>query len=801
MRFQPGTRLGRYEIRAHLGAGGMGEVYLARDPKLDRDVALKLLPADVVDVPDRMRRFVQEARAASSLNHPNILTIHEIDETASGHFIATEFVDGETLRERMRGGGMSIDEATDVGCQVASALTAAHAAGIVHRDIKPENIMRRRDGLVKVVDFGLAKLADPAASMREADTGTALATMADAGATSPGVVLGTLRYMSPEQARGRPVDARTDIFSLGLVLYEMLTGHLPFEGANALEAAAALLGDKPPAPISRSVPDVPPELERIVLKAVRREPDERYQTAKDLLSDLKNLGRAHASPSSAATATAAAVLPTGGLRRWRAAAIAILLVALTAVAGWLAFRGSRGTAIDSIAVLPFENRTKDPNVDYLSDGITEALIDSLSQLPNVRVIARSSVFNFKGRTGDIQQIARQLGVRAILTGRVLMQGDTLDIRAELTDSETHTSLWGNHYTRNLSDLLTMQDDIARQVIDALRVRLTGGQQDQVTKRFAGNADAYRVYLEGRYRFNSATESDMPRAIESFGRAIALDPGFALAYAARGEATFTMGDLSLPMQEAAAKGKADALKALALDPDLVEGLSLLANIKFQYDWDLSGAEHDFRRVLALNPNYAEAHHQYTYLLAMTGRTTEAIRESELAMRLDPVSPPIVVDSGLPYYLARRYDEAIVRARKGIELFPDFFFSHILLGSSLIEKGDFAEGIAELEKAKSLGPSPLVLGQLGYAYARGGRTADARAVLAELQNESRSRYVAAYWLALIQAALNRKDEAFASLERAYAARSWWLMWLKTDPKIDSLRSDPRFGDLARRVGFAQ
>jgi serine/threonine protein kinase len=413
MRLQAGTRLGRYEIRAHLGAGGMGEVYLARDPKLDRDVALKLLSADLVDVPDRMRRFVQEARAASSLNHPNILTIHEIDETPAGHFMATEFVDGETLRERMRGQQISIDEVVDLGCQVANALAAAHGAGIVHRDIKPENIMRRRDGLVKVVDFGLAKLADPAAAMREADTGTAIPTTAAAQATSPGVVFGTIRYMSPEQARGRPVDARTDIFSLGLVLYEMLTGHAAFEGSNALEAVAALLGDKPPAPISRDVPGVPPELDRIISKCIRRDPDERYRTAKDLLADLKNVGQPHSSSTSAAVAAAT----TAGFRYWRAGALVVLLVALTAAGAWLALRGSRGSAIDSIAVLPFENLTKDASVDYLSDGITEALIGSLSQMPNVPVIARSSVFNFKGQTIDVQQIARQLNARAILTGR------------------------------------------------------------------------------------------------------------------------------------------------------------------------------------------------------------------------------------------------------------------------------------------------------------------------------------------------------------------------------------------------
>jgi TolB-like protein/Flp pilus assembly protein TadD len=576
----------------------------------------------------------------------------------------------------------------------------------------------------------------------------------------------------------------------------MLTGHLPYEGSNAFEGVAALLGDKPPAPISRDAPGVSPGLELIVSKAIRRDPDERYQTAKELLTDLKNVRQSNGSPSAAAVTAPA---PADRFRYWRAGALVVLLLAVTAVGGWLALRESRGSAIDSIAVLPFENRTNDPTVDYLSDGLTEALIGSLSQIPNVRVIARGSVFNFKGQTVDIQEVARQLHARAIVTGRVLMQGDTLDVRAELTDSETNASLWGSHYTRKLSDLFTMQDDIARQVIDALRVRLTGGQQDQVTKRYTANADAYRLYLEGRHRFNSPAESDMPRAIEFFDRAIALDPGFALAYAARGDATFAMGDFTLPMHEAASKARADALKALTLDHDLVEALSLLANIKFQYDWDFAGSERDFMHTLALNPNYAEAHHQYTYLLALTGRTADAIRESKLALQLDPVNPSIVIDAGLPNFLSRRYNEAIVQSRKAAEMFPDFFLSHLLLGQCLIEKGESAEGIAEMEKAKSLEPSPLVLGALGYAYARVGRPADARAVLAELQEGSRTRYVASYWLAVIQAALNKKDDAFASLEQAFAVRSWWLVWIKTDPKLDSLRADPRFSNLARRVGF--
>jgi len=836
----PGTKLGRYEIRSKIGEGGMGEVYLAQDTKLDRKVALKILPANLASHSDRMTRFVQEAKAASALNHPNIITIYEIDESDSGHFIATEFIDGETLREHAMKAPLKLAESLDIATQIAGALSAAHAAGIVHRDIKPENVMLRQDGIVKVLDFGLAKLTAPALDSVDGEAPTVPNVNTD-----PGVVMGTAVYMSPEQARGLPVDARTDIFSLGIVLYEMVAGRLPFEGSNRNEIMASVLSDKEPQPLTRYSSEAPTELGRIVLKALRKNRDERYQTIKDMLLDLQSLkqelefekklersespradgdapsnqntevvsapatgadaaGVAATSPRIAQASSAEYIVSRIKQNKLRAViVIGVLLVAALGAVYWFFIRRASTpvTTIDSIAVLPFENATHDQNNEYFADGVTESLINSLSQLPRVRVIGRNSVFSYKGQTAKVQDIARQLNVRAVLTGRVLMQGDTLDVRVELTDTQNNIQLWGDHYTRKAADIFAVQDEIARQVTDALRVRLTGGQQEQITKRYTDNAEAYRLYLQGRFYTNEFSEENLTRAVSFFDQAIAFDPRYALAYAARGETFFAMGDLSLAMREAKRKVERDIAAALSIDDKLVEARMLRANIEFQYDWNFAKAEEDFKQVIALNPNYAEAHHQYGWYLSMMGRPMEGLVEMKLAQQLDPVNPSIVVDVCVPYYLARQYDQSIAQSRKALEMFPNFYLTHMTLGGALVEKGDYSTGIEELQKAKAIEPTPHPIGALGYAYAKSGRKDEARKLLATLIEQSKSRYVPSYWIAVIHAGLDEKDEAFAWLEKAYQERSWWLLWIKMDPRVDSLRSDVRFTGLMRRVGFPQ
>src|SRR5437870_2651588 len=567
--------LSHYRIVSKLGEGGMGEVYLAQDTKLDRKVALKILPADVAAHPDRMKRFVQEAKAASALNHPNIITIHEIDEWGSSptiregvHFIATEFIDGETLRERMRSGPMKLGEVLEVAIQSASALSAAHNAGIVHRDIKPENLMLRRDGIVKVLDFGLAKLTDrPVATSVDTEALTRAQIK-----TEPGVVMGTAIYMSPEQARGLEVDARTDVFSLGILIYEMVAGRLPFEGSNQNEIVASIIGDKAVPPLARYTQEVPVELERIVAKAARKNRDERYQTIKDLLLDLRALKQelefsaklecsaapqARVSPATmsgapssatdqlaASTVEASKAYPTSsaeyvitGIKQHKLVALVALVVIAGGIAGLAAYLHAHNTevAIESIAVLPFTNQNHDPDSDYLSDGLTESIINSLTQLPNLKVIARSSVFRYKGKETDPMAAGKELGVRSVLTGRILQRADNLMISTELLDVRDNKQLWGEQYREKVSDLLSVQREIAKEITSNLRLKLSSADQGRVTKHYTNNPEAYQLYLKGRFFWSKFTEDGTKKSIEYYRQAIEIDPTYALAFAGLSDA--------------------------------------------------------------------------------------------------------------------------------------------------------------------------------------------------------------------------------------------------------------------------
>jgi len=823
--------IGPYRILSLLGIGGMGEVYLAAD-KLGRRVALKRLASRLNHDQQHVARFLQEAQTLLTLNHPNIVTLYDIGEADGSYYIASELVEGQTLRSYIENTNVELGARLEIAIQIATALAAAHEKGIIHRDIKPENVMIRRDGYVKVLDFGVAKLTQ----VFQPPLGTEAPTRPKVE-TAEGLVIGTATHLSPEQARGWAVDARTDIWSFGVTLYEMLTGRAPFTGATVVEIIAHIL-EREPMPLARYVTDTPPELQRILNKTLMKNRDERYQTITEMLLDLRAVKqelefaaklelsssidgaevseksrlvrvqtlRAREGAPSTRPASSAEYIVRGIQQHKSATAmvVVVLLLASLSIGYWSFIHRSsnsitNATTIDSIAVMPFENVTHEKNTEYLSDGVTESLINSLSQLPHVKVIARNSVFSYKNQTPDLRQVAKQLNVQAVLTGRVFMEGDTLDVRVELTDASSNAQLWGDHFTRKVADIFTVQDEIAHQVTDALRVHLTSGQQEQVSKRYTENAEAYGLYLQGRYYENQGSEESNNRAISFFDQAIALDPRYALAYAARGETYFNLGDLSLPMKEAGSKTRQDVAASLGIDDKLVEGHMLRANLEFQYDWDFARADTDFRQAIALNPNYAEAHHQYMYYLAMMGRPLEGVAEMNLATQLDPVSPSIVVDTALPYFLARQYDQAIAQARKGTDMFPNFFLSHMVLGELLVEKGDTSSGLEELEKAKSMEPTPLVISKLGYAYAKIGRKDEARKLLAKLKDESKSRYVAPFFIAIIYIGLTEKDEAFAWLEKSYQDREFWLCWLKMDPKLDSLRSDSRFIDLMRRVGF--
>jgi serine/threonine protein kinase/TolB-like protein/Flp pilus assembly protein TadD len=845
MPINAGTRLGRYEIRSSLGAGGMGEVYLAYDTSLRRQVAVKLLPAEFTQNKLRLSRFEREAYAASSLNHPYILTIYEIGEQGGQHFIATEYIEGESLRHHMARTRMELREVLDVASQVTSALSAAHQAGIVHRDIKPENIMLRQDGFVKVLDFGLAKLADAAVAAQPEATDAEAPTKTKVVNTEPGVVMGTASYMSPEQARGLEVDARTDIWSLGVMLYEMVAGRLPFEGATTTDVLTMILHREPPSLLLYRK-DVPAELERIVEKALTKEKEERYQLAKDLGLDLKRLkqrlemeaelersitpeeearqasGRLSVGsrePAISGTTQAAAAAPTaeasaahtvssaeyvvGEIKRHKRGALLVLATLLIAVAATFAYnyfaRGGR-TAIGSIAVLPFTNTSGDANMEYLSDGISESLINALSQLPQLKVIARSSAFKYKGKEVDPQEVAKALGVQAVVTGRVVQRGDNLQISAEMVDVRDKTQLWGEQYSRKLTDVQAVQEEIARTISEKLRLRLSGAQEQQLAKRATANPEAYQLYLNGVFYRRKGGLENGRKALDYYNQAVALDPNFALAWTGVADAyRYLQANGVLDPKEAHPKAKAAAQKALELDEGLAEAHVALGLIKMD-EWDWAGAEHEFNRATELNPNLAEAHHRYSVYLTNVGRHTEALAEIKRAQELDPLRIVLRDQEGAALYFARRYDEAVQQLQNVIKLDPDDRFAHAYLGYTYEAKGMYAQAIAEYQKRIRIeGETTSTLCYLGYALAMSGKRSEAQAILDKLKTTK--EYVSPAELAVLYFGLGDKEGALTSLERAYAAHDLQMQSLKIDSHYDSLRSDPRFQDLLRRVGLPQ
>ncbi len=807
MTIAAGTLFGRYEIRSPLGAGGMGEVYLAWDTQLERPVALKILPAEVAFDQRRMRRFIQEAKAASALNHPNILTIYEIGQAGSAHFIATEFIDGETLRASLASSArMEMGGVLDIATQVASALAAAHAAGIVHRDIKPENIMLRQDGYVKVLDFGLAKLTAKSSARPTVDSDAS--TLIE---TEPGVVFGTAQYMSPEQARGLALDARTDIFSIGVVLYEMVAGRRPFEGATISDMIVSILERQPPtlATYQREIPDT---LEWIVSKALRKDREERYQTAKDLAIDLRRLkqsleidaelerskhSRSDGGAASADKGRAAAETVKGP------AQMSDLSRTVTPVLK----RRSR-KAIDSLAILPLVNASGDPNAEYLSDGITESIINILSQIPKLRVMARSSVFRYKGLEVDPQTVGRELGVRAVLIGRALQLGDSIVIGTELVDAADGSQLWGEQYRRNFSDIFALQEEISREISEKLRLKLTVDEKKRLTKRYTENTEAYHLYLKGRYYENKFfNEAAIRRAIEYFQQAIDCNPTYALAYAGLADCYIRLSHTNVtPSKDGFAKARAAVMKALEIDDTIAEAHISLAKIKSTFDWDFPAAEEEYKRAIEINPNYATAHHAYGRHLMIMGRFDQAAVEIRRASELDPLSLIINADLSAPLFFAQQYDRAIESLRKTLEMDPNFALAHGRLGIAYAFKGMYEEAIAEYQRVIELSGSraetPGISAVLAHAYAASGRADQARDILNRLKEQSQRSYVSPCDIAEVHAALGEEDQAFEWLEKAYDARSSDLRFLKVSPSFtDSFRLDPRFTDLLRRVGFAE
>jgi serine/threonine protein kinase/TolB-like protein/tetratricopeptide (TPR) repeat protein len=846
-------KFGRYEILSQIGKGGMGEVYLALDDTLRRKIALKILPEKFAADAELLHRFEREAATVSALNHPNILTIFEFGKQENLYFISTEYVEGETLRDKLKRERLSVSEVLSVAGQIASALAAAHSAGIVHRDVKPENIMLRRDGLVKILDFGLAKFVE----QKEVEHDPNAETQPYMN-TQPGTVMGTVFYMSPEQARGKPIDARADIWSLGVILYEMLTANLPFEGETASDVIASILKSSF-VPVSNYVLDVPTEISSIITKSLRKNQTERYQKMSEMLDEIEDFRQEYeferkrlrksgivtqtVTPSSYRTQTSMSnpgfstnidvqktrnvpeqtkkydwrvliaaitaclvlwlILPSkedsGGFL-WILPSLMFAAILLVYFAySWL-ISGGNYADFRSIAVLPFENSGGDTEMEYLSEGISESLINNLSQLSGVKVIARSSSFRYKNKSENPKEIAKTLSVATVLTGWVMRRGENLQISVELINARDNTQIWGEQYSRRAVDLLTIQNEISREIADKLHPRLTLSERNHIVSHETTNSVAYELLLKGRfYRAKGGTES-RKKAVEYFNEAIAADPKYALAYT---ELSFTyrilVGSGSLDPSEYTPKAEAAALKSLELDDGLADAHFALAFLKMN-SWEWSAAEFEFKSAIELNPNLARAYIGYSGYLSRMGRHDEAVAEIKRAKELDPLSTIVNGNFGIILYFAGLFDEAIKILHETLEFDPNFSFAHLYLGYNYSAKKMFDEAIEAYKKAFSLGqetPSNKIY--LGAAYAGAGEIDNAQMILEEL--ETGENYVSPAELAVLYTALGEYEKAFSSLEKAFNLHDLQLQYLGTDPAFNSLHDDARFADLLKRIGLPQ
>ncbi len=832
--------IAHYRILKRLGKGGMGEVFLGEDTRQHgRKVALKVLPPELTQNESRLRRFKQEARAVLMLNHPNILTIFEIGQANSIYYIATEFIEGETLRQYLWRDPIKVDEALGIAIQVAMGLEAAHAAGIVHRDIKPENIMLRpdrfvRDRFVKVLDFGLVKLTE-----REFPTHDAEAVTMPVSKTSPGAVLGTSGYMSPEQAQGDAIDARTDIFSLGVVLYEMLAGHPPFSGPTDSHVRVSIIDHDPP-PLMTQSQEVPRHLERIVSKALAKDKAKRYQTITDLKIDLEQLReelqlsqgertqthatdltttvQAPGSPSLAnrtlldtepvaAAATVAGVDKTsrqGSRRKILAISIAVAVIAVAVTAFYFYSRRT----INSIAVLPFVNDSNDASAEYLSEGITESIIRRLSHLPNLKVMSRTAVYRFKDKNLDPQEVGRNFNVGAVLVGRLVKQGDRLVIKTELIDVADGSQLWGGEYNKSLADIFAVEDEISRSISETLRVKITGADEEKLAKRYTKDAEAYELYLKGRYYWNRRDEEGLRNGIKYFRQAEDKDPQYALAYSGLADSYSLLSDIGkVKPDDEMPKAKAAAQRAVDIDPSLAEAYTSRGFVKLAYDWDWLGAEADFRKAIELNAKYPTAHQWYASYLMQMGKFERAKDEIHEARQLDPFSPIISANLAHYSYYERRFDVAIEHCNETLKITPNFWVARHYRALAYAAQQRHAEAIQELRdligspgdgqlKDGTVEANPELAASLGFVYARAGRREEAQAIITRLSTLSEQRYVSGLYFAIIYAGLNDNDRAVEHLNNAFASKHPGLVLVRVEPLFDGLRSDPRFKQLVSR-----
>ncbi len=779
---QTGVRLGPYQIVAKVGAGGMGEVYKAEDTRLGREVAIKVLPQNLSSDPQAARRFEREARAVAALSHPNILAVYDVGSDQGIAYLVTELLEGETLRSRLKRGAIEWREAAEIGREIAEGLAAAHFKGIIHRDLKPENIFLTRHGQVKILDFGLARWSPVKSSSNDTSTLTE---------TQPGVVMGTVGYMSPEQVRGEAAEAPSDMFSLGCVLYEVVAGRRAFARQTPVQTMTAILEQEPP-PLVESGKRIPQELDRLIGRCLMKNPAERIQSARDLSLALKEL---------ATGATTLGSQERSRVLRWAVLWMVTALAVLLCAAGFYFFyRPSK--PVPSLAVLPFVNASGNRDMEYLSDGITDSLINSLSQLPNLAVMSRNSVFRYKGQA-DAQAVGRALNVQSVLTGRVVQLGDSLSISTELVDVRDNRHIWGEQYDRKVADILDVQVEISTEISDRLRLKLSGEDKKRLVKRYTQNSEAYQLYLRGRYYWYKKTPDGFDKGIEYFQKATQVDPNYAPAYAGLAELYNNLSNYNFALlapNEAGTKAQAAAEKALQIDDTLGAAHSSLAITEYQWGWDWANAEKEFRRAIELDPTASTTFHWYSHLLMTLGRVDDSIRVGRRAVKVEPTDLGNNAHQGWYYLWTREYARAVEPLKQAIEMDPSFPVGQWYLGLAYEQQGEFQKAIAQFQNCVRITAGrPSMLALLGHAYAAANRKSEAKVVLKQLSEIEKEKYVPSYPVATIYTALGDKEQAMARLERAYNERDSWMDYLGLDPRLDSLRSDTRFATLLRRMNL--
>lgn len=822
-------RIGSFQVIKMLGSGGMGEVYLARDLRLNRQVAIKVLPRNSPIDENVRKRFEREAQSAAALAHPHICTVHEIGEYDGFSFIVMQYVEGETLSQKLKGGSLKIRDAIKIAAQIADALSESHNQGIIHRDIKPANVIINLQNMAIVLDFGLAKRI----VFDSTETDSSLKMML----SSPGMILGTVSHMSPEQVRGQEVDTRSDLWSLGVILYEMLAGKLPFSGETVSHTIVSILEKEPPL-----IDNIPEQLQQIVRKLLAKDIENRYRSANELLTDIKNLrseldisgepehsvrqnnktksspaeiesdaveaahrGRTTATRNINSTSSLEYAVTQAKRHKFAAAIFTFFLVAVFSYAGYFGFmlNGNRLGQINSIAVLPFVNTSGNPDTEFLSDGIAETLISSLSRIPNLSVKARSSVFRYKGKDATTQKIGKELNVQSVLNGRFVQRGDQMILSLELVDVSTENAIWSQQYTRKQTDLILLQSEIASDVSSRLKTKISGDDAAQVAKSYTTNPEAYQLYLKGRFNWNRRTNVLLKQAVDFFKQAIEKDPNYALAYSGLAE-TYVLfpswgvasSKVSMPLAKTA------ALRALELDDSLAEAHAALGAYLTEYEYDRIGGEKHYRRAVELNPNYATARQWFALdILAASKRFDEALAELRLAQELDPLSSVISTNLGDTLVYARRYNEAIEQYKRTLAFDPNFAYARYATGLVYGLKGMYSEAIAETRKSVELDQDPIAKGYLGLWLAKSGRRKEAMNLLEQLKAESTQSYVPDYSIALIYVGLNEKEEALNRLEKIVADRSPTLVYFAVGPELDVLRSEPRFKDMLKRLNLPE